>query len=93
LAFDATPCPHTAFDKADQESNLVALYRDLAASGRYLFGSREMQSALGVSAAAKPALNRLAKQKVIASPARGFYVIVPPEYRSAVFLPSSLSRL
>jgi len=53
-----------------------------------------MQSALGVSAvAAKLALNRLAKQKVIATPARGFYVIVPPEYRSAVFLPSSLSRL
>jgi len=48
-----------------------------------------MQSALGVSAAAaKLALNRLAKQKVIASPARGFYVIVPPEYRSLGCLPA-----
>ena len=51
--------------------------------------SREMQSALGVSAvAAKLALNRLAKKKVIASPARGFYVIVPPEHRSLACLPA-----
>jgi predicted transcriptional regulator of viral defense system len=48
-----------------------------------------MQSALGVSAAAaKLALNRLAKKNVIASPARGFYVIVPPEYRSLACLPA-----
>jgi predicted transcriptional regulator of viral defense system len=48
-----------------------------------------MQSALGVSAAAaKLALNRLAKKNVIASPARGFYVIVPPEYRSLGCLPA-----
>ena len=44
---------------------------------------------MGVSAAAaKLALNRLAKQKLIASPARGFYVIVPPEYRSLGSLPA-----
>lgn len=62
---------------------------DLAASGRYHLTSREIQSALGVSpAAAKLALNRLAKQKLIASPARGFYVIVPAEYRSLACLPA-----
>lgn len=45
--------------------------------------------ALGVSAdAAKLALHRLAKQKLIASPARGFYVIVPPEYLSLGCLPA-----
>jgi len=56
---------------------------NLAAAGRYHFGSKEAQAALGVSAAAaKVALNRLAKHGAIASPARGFYVIVPPEYRS-----------
>jgi predicted transcriptional regulator of viral defense system len=61
----------------------------LAAKGQYHFGSREAQSSLGVSAdAAKVALNRLAKQKLIASPARGFYVIVPPEYRSLGSLPA-----
>lgn len=62
---------------------------DLAAGGRYHFASGEVQSALGVSAdAAKLALNRLAKQKLIASPARGFYVIVPPEYHSLGCLPA-----
>jgi predicted transcriptional regulator of viral defense system len=61
----------------------------LAAKGRYHFTSREAQSALGVSAdATKLALNRLAKQHVLASPARGFYVIVPPEYRSLGCLPA-----
>lgn len=72
----------------------------LAASGRLDFSSREAQSALGVSAAAaKLALNRLAKQKLIASPARGFYVIVPPEYRSLgsvpadQFIPALMKRL
>jgi predicted transcriptional regulator of viral defense system len=61
----------------------------LAASGRFHFASREVPSALGVSAeAAKLALNRLAKQKLIASPARGFYVIVPPEYQSLGCLPA-----
>src|SRR5258708_36391411 len=62
---------------------------NLAAAGRYHFGSREAQSALAVSAAAaKVALNRLAKQGAIASPARGYYVIVPPEYRALGCLPA-----
>lgn len=61
----------------------------LAARGRYHFVSQEVQSALDVSAAAaKLSLNRLAKQKVIASPSRGFYVIVPPEYQSLGCLPA-----
>src|SRR5580658_8023424 len=62
---------------------------NLAATGRYHFDSAEAQSSLGVSAAAaKVALNRLAKRQLIASPARGFYVIVPPEYRSLGCLPA-----
>lgn len=71
----------------------------LAAAGRYDFTSREAQTALGVSAAAaKLALNRLAKQGQIASPARGFHVIVPPEYRrlgclpAEQFIPSLMER-
>ena len=48
-----------------------------------------MRSALGVSgAASKLALGRLIKQGKVASPARGFYVIVPPEYRSLGCLPA-----
>ena len=70
-------------------SNARDYLSGLAASGRYHFVSREARSALGVSAdAAKLALNRLARQGLIASPARGFYVIVPPEYRALGCLPA-----
>lgn len=62
---------------------------DLAAAGRYHFLAKEAQKALGISAAAvKVTLSRLAKRGVIASPARGFYVVVPPEYRSLGCLPA-----
>jgi predicted transcriptional regulator of viral defense system len=62
---------------------------DLAATGRYHFLAKEAQKALGASAAAvKVTLSRLSKRGVIASPARGFYVIVPPEYRSLGCLPA-----
>lgn len=61
----------------------------LAATGRYHFSSRKLQEALDISAdAARLALSRLARQKLVASPARGFYVIVPPEYRSLGCLPA-----
>ena len=62
---------------------------NLTATGRYHFSSADARKALGISSAAvKLALVRLARQKLIASPARGFYVVVPPEYRSPE-LPSS----
>ena len=61
---------------------------DLAACGRYHFTSPELRSALGVSdAATRQALNRFAGKGEIASPARGFYVIVPPEDRRLGCLP------
>lgn len=62
---------------------------ELMASGRYVFTSSEAKEALKSSPdAAKMALARLGKQGLIASPARGFYVIVPPEYRSLGCLPA-----
>jgi predicted transcriptional regulator of viral defense system len=61
----------------------------LAAEGRHHFTLEEFRSALGVSVpAAKMALVRLAKQGLVASPARAFYVIVPPEYRRLGSLPA-----
>ncbi len=59
----------------------------LAAAGRYHFDSAAAHAALGETAA-KFALSRLARQGVIASPARGFYVIVPPDYRTLGCLPA-----
>ena len=61
---------------------------EFAARGRYHFTSSEFRSALGVSpAAANQSLWRLANRGEIASPGRGFYVIVPPEYRALGCLP------
>jgi predicted transcriptional regulator of viral defense system len=75
--------------KSLQKPNIRNFVSGLAAGGRYLFAARDARSALGVSpAAAKLALNRMAKQGGIASPARGFYVIIPPEYRSLGCLPA-----
>lgn len=72
-----------------QHLNIRNYVSDLAAGGRYFFASRDARAALAVSpAAAKLALNRMAKQGLIASPARGFYVIVPPEYHSLGCLPA-----
>jgi predicted transcriptional regulator of viral defense system len=63
--------------------------RNLAAGGRYSFTSEEARKALGVTApAAKLALHRLIREGEVASPARGFYVIVPPEYTSLRCLPA-----
>ena len=65
------------------------LIETLASKGRYSFTSEEARDGLGVSpAASKLALNRLTKQGLIATPARGFYVIIPPEYRSLGCLPA-----
>ena len=62
---------------------------DLAASGRYHFAAKEMRKALGVSRdAAKLSLYRMAKRGLVASPARGFYIIVPPEYKRLGSLPA-----
>ncbi len=72
-------------------SQIVAkeLIDQLASRGHYSFTSEQAREALKVSPdASKLALNRLARQGLIASPARGFYVIIPPEYRSLGCLPA-----
>jgi predicted transcriptional regulator of viral defense system len=73
---------------------------NLAASGQHHFTVGEMANSLGVShVAAKLALNRLAKHVLVASPARGFYVVVPPEYKrigclpADQFIPALMERL
>ena len=73
----------------DQKLRAKEFIRILAAEGRYSFDSAEARKALDVSAdAAKLALLRLKKDQAIASPARGFYVIVPPEYLPLGSLPA-----
>lgn len=61
----------------------------LAQGGRYFFTSQDVRQRLGASRdAVKLALNRLRRKGEIASPGRGLYVIVPPEYRSLGSLPA-----
>ena len=62
---------------------------DLAAKGRHNFTSEEARAALGGSlVAVRAALRRSSQRKEIASPHRGFYVILSPEYRSLGCLPA-----
>lgn len=56
----------------------------LPEDGRYSFSREEALSVSGSSpAAVKMTLYRLKRSGAITSPRRGFFVIVPPEYRSA----------
>ncbi len=61
----------------------------LLSGSRYSFSTTEARVALGLSPAAlKAALSRLVHKKLIVSPVRGFYIIVPPEYRALGSLPA-----
>lgn len=63
----------------------LAKYVDsLQGKGRYLFQRADALTALGVSEEAlQTAARRLAAKRRLVSPRRGFYVIVPLEYRAA----------
>ena len=70
-------------------SNIRKYISSLAARGRYHFTSEEAREALGgAKNAVMLALHRLARQGLVAHPAHGFYVIVPPEYRRLGCLPA-----
>jgi len=61
---------------------------DLSAAGRHHFTTGEAVAALGGSiVAVRAALRRSSRRGEIAAPYRGFFVIVPPEYRRLRCLP------
>jgi predicted transcriptional regulator of viral defense system len=63
-------------------------FDELAAAGRHHFTMAEAIVALGGSVpAVRATLRRAAKRGEIACPHRGFYVVVPPEYRRLGCLP------
>lgn len=75
------PIMRTKEMKVESLSELVDAYQ---ANGRYVLRREEAVSALGVSdEALKKAARRLEAKGRIAIPRRGFFVIVPIEYRSA----------
>jgi predicted transcriptional regulator of viral defense system len=62
----------------------------LQSRGRYTFTRTEAESETGRSfVAAQSALRRLKERGRVVSPRRGFYVVVPPEYRAAGSPPAS----
>ncbi len=61
----------------------------MAAQGRYHFSTHEIAQIMGASlTAARAALRRLKQKGLIATPYRGFHVIVAPEYRGIGCLPA-----
>jgi predicted transcriptional regulator of viral defense system len=63
----------------------------LRSQGRYYFTSEEAQRALSLNKIATiNALRRLRLHKLIVSPARGFYLIVVPEYQALGCLPADM---
>jgi predicted transcriptional regulator of viral defense system len=62
----------------------------LQGAGRYCFTGQDVATAVGGTAAARQAaLRRLKGKRRIISPRRGFFVVVPVEYRSAGSPPAS----
>lgn len=67
---------------------LAEFVQDLVAKGRSCFSFDDVKKLNDSSPEAiKAAIRRLQKKGVIAMPYRGFYVIVPPEYRAVGCLP------
>lgn len=75
--------------KGHPRSDLRSYLTHLQQGGRYFLTSQEAAERLGISRdAAKLALYRLQRKGEVASPGRGLYVIVPPEYRALGCLPA-----
>jgi predicted transcriptional regulator of viral defense system len=68
----------------------ISSYTDgLVARGRYHFTTTDAAAALGSSViAARASIRRLREKGQVAMPLRGFFVVVPPEYRSLGCLPA-----
>ena len=64
---------------------------DLRSKGRYCFTIEEAEQALALNKMATiNALRRLHLKSLIVSPARGFYLVLPPEYRILGCLPAEM---
>lgn len=73
-----------------QKPALSAWVEQLQARGRYTFTRDQAESQTERSfVAVQTALRRLKEQGRVVSPRRGFYVVVPPEYRSTGSPPAS----
>lgn len=76
---------------AEQYKYLDSFINEQRANGKYNFTTEGLHTQLGVSEnALKKTLQRLKSQGSVVMVRRGFYVIVPPEYRAKGIIPTSL---
>lgn len=76
---------------AEQNKYLDSYIDDQRANGKYSFTTEGLNTQFAVSEnAMKKTLQRLKSQGTIAMVRRGFYAIVPPEYRAQGIIPTSL---
>ena len=69
--------------RLDHQKTLSTFLDDLLSSGKVVFSREEALGALRVARGAfLDSAERLQKQGLLISPRQGFYVIVPPQYRS-----------
>ncbi|MES2775042.1 MAG: type IV toxin-antitoxin system AbiEi family antitoxin [Bacteroidota bacterium] len=74
-----------------QYKYLEDFINELRSNGRYAFSLQELRNQFKQSdEAIKKAIQRLKKKREVALIRNGFYVIIPPEYRSKGSLPPSL---
>lgn len=67
-----------------------SLISDLSGKGRYCFSAKDAAAfSKSSDVAVRAALRRLRQKGEIAMPYRGFYIILPPEYRDQGCLPAS----
>lgn len=75
---------------AEKYKYLESFIDEQRANGKYSFATEGLHSQLGVSEnALKKTLQRLKNQEAVVMVRRGFYVIVPPEYRAKGIIPTS----
>lgn len=75
---------------AEQYKYLDSFIDEQRANGKYSFTTDGLHSQLEVSEnALKKSLQRLKSQKAVVMVRKGFYVIVPPEYRAKGIIPTS----
>lgn len=76
---------------AEQYKYLDSFIAEQRANGKYSFTTEGLHTQLGVSEnALKKSLQRLKSQGAVVMVRRGFYVIVPPEYRAKGIIPTNL---
>lgn len=84
------PSANTLAHSDDKHRPLARIVEDLQARGQYTVTAAELTGLAGGSAVAfRAALRRLKSRGRIASPRRGFFVLVPLEYREAGSPPAS----